>query len=168
MVARRQTFEGLQSLVWKLQVSALFFCCSNSFTLRSLAMKVKFLSRNGRCCTNCMKGILRIGFCTDCPRECCSPSREAWIGDVKCCGSPFGDQSSDFGDGVFVQRMEYSWSSWYGSQMMFNERECDYVFGVDIDDASPAPRLPYNTTQHTYEAAVKFLSRPWHPDVLSR
>lgn len=44
-----------------------------------------------------------------------------------------------------------------GSKKMYNGKEYDYVFDVDIEDGKPPLKLPFNVTQNPYEAATKFL-----------
>lgn len=44
-----------------------------------------------------------------------------------------------------------------GSKKMYNGKEYDYVFDVDIEEGKPPLKLPYNTTQNPHEAAMKFL-----------
>ena len=44
-----------------------------------------------------------------------------------------------------------------GSKKMYNGKEYDYVFDVDIAEGKPPLKLPYNTTQNPHEAAMKFL-----------
>ena len=40
---------------------------------------------------------------------------------------------------------------------MYNGKEYDYVFDVDIEEGKPALKLPYNRSQNPHEAAIKFL-----------
>lgn len=44
-----------------------------------------------------------------------------------------------------------------GNKKMYNGKEYDYVFDVDIAEGKPPLKLPYNTTQNPHEAAMKFL-----------
>lgn len=45
-----------------------------------------------------------------------------------------------------------------GSKKMYNGKEYDYVFDVDIEDGKPPLKLPYNANDNPYEAAQKFLA----------
>ena len=45
-----------------------------------------------------------------------------------------------------------------GSKQMYNGKEYDYVFKVDIADGAPQLDLPYNVSENPYDAAARFLS----------
>ncbi|KAJ2256788.1 WD repeat protein Lub1 [Coemansia sp. RSA 454] len=44
-------------------------------------------------------------------------------------------------------------------KQVFDGREYDYVFDVDIQEGAPALKLPYNATENPYSAAQRFLER---------
>ncbi|KAJ1959901.1 WD repeat protein Lub1 [Dipsacomyces acuminosporus] len=44
-------------------------------------------------------------------------------------------------------------------KQMFDGKEYDYVFDVDIQEGAPPLKLPYNVTENPYSAAQKFLER---------
>ncbi|KAF8643795.1 hypothetical protein AX16_008814 [Volvariella volvacea WC 439] len=44
-----------------------------------------------------------------------------------------------------------------GRKQLYNGKEYDYVFDVDIQDGAPPLKLPYNVTDNPYSAAQKFL-----------
>ncbi|MCO5583280.1 hypothetical protein L7F22_037190 [Adiantum nelumboides] len=46
-----------------------------------------------------------------------------------------------------------------GQKKLYQGKEYDYVFDVDIADGIPPLKLPYNATENPYNAAYKFLER---------
>ena len=44
-----------------------------------------------------------------------------------------------------------------GERQEYKGKKYDYVFDVDIEDGKPPLKLPYNISQNTHEAAMKFL-----------
>lgn len=46
-----------------------------------------------------------------------------------------------------------------GQKKLYQGKEYDYVFDVDIADGVPPLKLPYNATENPYNAAYKFLER---------
>ncbi|KAG8808560.1 hypothetical protein FRC19_005834 [Serendipita sp. 401] len=46
-----------------------------------------------------------------------------------------------------------------GRKQLFDGKEYDYVFDVDIKDGAPPLKLPYNANENPYQAAHRFLTR---------
>ncbi|PVF95555.1 PFU-domain-containing protein [Serendipita vermifera] len=46
-----------------------------------------------------------------------------------------------------------------GRKQLFDGKEYDYVFDVDIKDGAPPLKLPYNANENTYQAAHRFLTK---------
>lgn len=46
-----------------------------------------------------------------------------------------------------------------GRKQLYEGKEYDYVFDVDIKDGAPALKLPYNANENPYQAAHRFLGR---------
>lgn len=45
------------------------------------------------------------------------------------------------------------------SKKMYNGKEYDYVFDIDIEDGKPPLKLPYNLSENSWDAARKFLEQ---------
>ncbi|KII89092.1 hypothetical protein PLICRDRAFT_40733 [Plicaturopsis crispa FD-325 SS-3] len=74
------------------------------------------------------------------------------------------------GDNVEAHQWVSATSSWQkigdvvdavgsGRKQLYEGKEYDYVFDVDIQDGVPPLKLPYNTTENPYGAAQRFLER---------
>ncbi|PVU96042.1 hypothetical protein BB561_001442 [Smittium simulii] len=44
-------------------------------------------------------------------------------------------------------------------KQLFEGKEYDYVFSVDLEDGMPIKKLPYNVTENPYDAAQKFINK---------
>ncbi|EJD53176.1 PFU-domain-containing protein [Auricularia subglabra TFB-10046 SS5] len=102
------------------------------------------------------------------------------VGDVKKSDLPgleaLGRQGKKDGQNLMIRNGDkvevYQWASASGSwqkigdvvdavgqnrRQIYNGREYDYVFDVDIQDGVPPLKLPYNVTENPFSAAQKFL-----------
>ncbi|KZV96146.1 PFU-domain-containing protein [Exidia glandulosa HHB12029] len=106
------------------------------------------------------------------------PSQQ--VGDVKKSDLPgleaLGQQGRKDGQNLMIRNGDkvevYQWSMSSGSwqkigdvvdavgqnrRQIYNGREYDYVFDVDIKDGAPPLKLPFNVTENPFAAAQKFL-----------
>uniref|UniRef100_A0A0C9QJU1 Plaa protein n=1 Tax=Fopius arisanus TaxID=64838 RepID=A0A0C9QJU1_9HYME len=61
------------------------------------------------------------------------------------------------GEQTWVRIGEIIGASGNSSRSMYNGKEYDYVFSVDIQDGVPPLKLPYNKTEDPWQAAQKFI-----------
>lgn len=78
---------------------------------------------------------------------------------VKTTGGSVEAHEWSAGQGKWVKIGEVVDAVGQGRKQLFEGKEYDYVFKVDIKDGAPPLSLPYNATENPYSAAQKFLAR---------